>query len=443
MRYDENGVVIPAPLQGSDAALAGKRYGDKHRGPAVSDAYELSRCWIDLANRSEQWPFPPNLPPRMVELASAIPEEQRTDWLRRQANLEEVDRLISYALRSGDLPVWVAPQGEPERLVATGALATIDKRSIVGGVFCPQTEEHKSELDRPWLWERPLFVKWDDWVRFAAKLDAERLTVSHDPKDSAHPVNLQPVAPPYDGGAGQLRRLDGIAVPDAMRLNDAVIDLANGIRSGPSLSKAETAIEFKYYSSDGDQLRVWQTREVAMFYVREAIHSGELTLYTMLVNGPHPIDHHALRHLNFNILKKGVYETANGRDPLSGTALWILKADWKRFRLETLAARDGISAISDTPDQPAHQTMGAYVSMSSGSSHKGSSKRAPSVKAGHPPSDESILAKADEMKARGMDGRTIAKEMRFEQGFENVATTAVRELIKGRWKPGGRPKKDA
>lgn len=69
--------------------------------------------------------------------------------------------------------------------------------------------------------------------------------------------------------------------------------------------------------------------------------------------------------------------------------------------------------------------------------------RAPSVKAGRPPSDDKILAKADEMKARGLDGRTIAKQMRLEPGFENVATTAIRDLIKGRWKPAGRPKKAA
>lgn len=69
--------------------------------------------------------------------------------------------------------------------------------------------------------------------------------------------------------------------------------------------------------------------------------------------------------------------------------------------------------------------------------------RAPSVKAGRPPSDDEILAKADEMKARGLDGRTIAKQMRLEPGFENVATTAVRDLILGRWKPAGRPKKAA
>ncbi|KEZ12868.1 hypothetical protein CP98_05066 [Sphingobium yanoikuyae] len=67
--------------------------------------------------------------------------------------------------------------------------------------------------------------------------------------------------------------------------------------------------------------------------------------------------------------------------------------------------------------------------------------RAPAIKTSKPPSRTSIMTKADEMKARGFDGRTIAKEMRHEPGFENVATTEVREIIKGRWKPTGRPKK--
>ncbi|MXO75014.1 hypothetical protein GRI40_07245 [Altererythrobacter aerius] len=447
-QYDERGVVVPAPLQGSDAALAGKRYGDKHRGPAVSDAYELSRCWIDLADRSERWPFPSELPPRMVDLAQAIPEDQRSDWLRRQANLEDMDRRISYAIRSGDLPIWVAPHGEPERLVAVGALATIDKRSIAGGVFCPQSEEYKADADRPWLWERPLFVKCDDWVSFATEVDAERLPgVAKSPgtREPKFAPNLQLVAPPYHGGAGQLRRLDGIAVPNSIRLNDAVADLANGISNGPDLSDSETAIEFKFYSSDSDLLREWQTREVAMFYVREAVQSGKLLLYTMLVNGAHPIDRHALRELNFRTLKNGIYEPTNGREPLAGTALWILKGDWDRFKRSTLAARIGepLVSVTNCPEPPSHRAKGVHAIMPSESPESTARTRAPSVKAGRPPSDDEILAKADEMKSRGMDGRTIAKEMRLEPGFQNVATTAVRELIKGRWKPGGRPKKGA
>jgi hypothetical protein len=68
--------------------------------------------------------------------------------------------------------------------------------------------------------------------------------------------------------------------------------------------------------------------------------------------------------------------------------------------------------------------------------------RAPSMKSGRPPSDDLILAKADEMKARGLDGRKIAAQMRLEVGFEDVSTIAVRELIKGRWERG-RPKKTA
>jgi hypothetical protein len=66
--------------------------------------------------------------------------------------------------------------------------------------------------------------------------------------------------------------------------------------------------------------------------------------------------------------------------------------------------------------------------------------RAPSFKSGRPPTDKQILDMAYKLKARGLDGRTIAREMRLEPGFENVATTAVRNLIKTRW-PVGRPKK--
>jgi hypothetical protein len=66
--------------------------------------------------------------------------------------------------------------------------------------------------------------------------------------------------------------------------------------------------------------------------------------------------------------------------------------------------------------------------------------RAPSVKSARPPIDEEILAKADEMKARGINGRTIAKEMRLEPGFEHTPNEKVRYLITGRY-DRGRPKK--
>ncbi len=67
--------------------------------------------------------------------------------------------------------------------------------------------------------------------------------------------------------------------------------------------------------------------------------------------------------------------------------------------------------------------------------------RAPSVKSGRPPSTEIILAKADEMKALGLTTYQIATMMPKEPGFENVAVTELRDLIKGRYRPSGRPKK--
>lgn len=165
---DGRGVVLPAPIKFENpATVAGSRYDDEHRGPAVADAYELSRCRVDLAERSDIWAALENFPARMMELAQAIPEDQRTDWLRRQANLDEVDRLISCAMRSGELPIWVAPIGEPERLVASSTMLEVDRATIVSGCYRPPN-------DRGWLYGRPLFVKRDDWVSFVASVDAER-----------------------------------------------------------------------------------------------------------------------------------------------------------------------------------------------------------------------------------------------------------------------------
>lgn len=54
------------------------------------------------------------------------------------------------------------------------------------------------------------------------------------------------------------------------------------------------------------------------------------------------------------------------------------------------------------------------------------------------PSDEIILAKADEMRARGLDGRAIARLMCHEPGFENCGNVFVRNLILGRYERGQR-----
>ncbi|WP_443478115.1 hypothetical protein ACLIMP_06270 [Novosphingobium aerophilum] len=744
-KYDERGVIIPAPLQGSAAALAGKRYGDKHRGPAVIGSYELWHCWIDLAEHSAKWPCPDDLPAGMVEFSQSIPEEQRADWLRRQANLEDVDRRISYAIRSGDLPIWVAPQGEPEQLVATGALATIDQRSIKGGVFCPLSEEYKSEDDRPWLWERPLFVKWDDWVRFVAEVQSEKAdAVKHryvnqteaagandddlndagwlkglpagwidgficarrlsrrlkaeygdgDPAPWHEVINADYWGPyfgdpPEDYAAKQKLSVRIVATMQRAALSGQVTPLwfdGSNFREIPALAFCNTgafhnallhgtfeidplwADEWQLWNGQGwaiskEQFEAWLGSPEAMrmdglppdlsapdspvnFEIssREPSDAGRVSLaeavswvafgmalnadrlmqaitWNRLCGGELQEAQRRLGNAAAEILKAGSdnrisfygrhidayddkgkktekidaltlddyrqvlitghdhlyygdglkrwYEAPNNSRlhdsdrsdlysnvtvdrgellkafptqdgeakaffapipaslpdiglvmPLDEALSWLavgrpsadlqvwenragelsfrdhngvelrkqpdgshpqfLDAFLQASRAMHSALRDGslLSYVAPDNGQPLqvprfywngvnpeslHHT---YRGMSPGDNGAGcpvlfsrlafdqwraaiaaipiaSIDRAPSVKGGRPPSDDEILAKADEMKARGLDGRTIAKSMRLEQGFEHVATTTVRALIKGRWKPAGRPKKAA
>ncbi|MBB3032547.1 hypothetical protein [Alteriqipengyuania lutimaris] len=101
----------------------------------------------------------------MVEFAQSIPEDQRENWLTTQAASEEVTRLISSAIQSGELPVWVAPNDGDEKLVDPGAIIEMDHASVVSGVYRPPN-------DRGWLYGRPLFVKKTDWIEFVASVQA-------------------------------------------------------------------------------------------------------------------------------------------------------------------------------------------------------------------------------------------------------------------------------
>jgi hypothetical protein len=167
-RKDKRGVVIAAPLQFNNPATAGlPRLDDPHRGPAVTDAYELSRCYIDLMERARNWQPSEDFPQHLKDKAARIAEDRRADWLQRQWASQEITRTIANAMRTGELPIWVAPMGEPERLVAPSALVEVGEATVVSGVYLPAH-------DRGWLYRRPLFVKRDDWVSFADQTDSAR-----------------------------------------------------------------------------------------------------------------------------------------------------------------------------------------------------------------------------------------------------------------------------
>lgn len=144
-----------------------QRYDDEHRGPGVVDALPLSRCWTELQTVGDSWPMPSSLPPGMVQLAQTIPQAERDDWLRRQANSEEADRLIIDGVRSGGLPLWVRPIGEGETPVAPEAILEIDRAILAAGIYRPHN-------DRGWLFGRPLFVKRHDWGAFLAQIIARK-----------------------------------------------------------------------------------------------------------------------------------------------------------------------------------------------------------------------------------------------------------------------------
>lgn len=130
-----------------------------------------------------------------------------------------------------------------------------------------------------------------------------------------------------------------------------------------------------------------------------------------------------------------------------GSPLQVPRAYWNSVNPESLHhVYRGMTPDDRGAECPVLLSRKAFDEWRNGGLHASGEEsdakgRAPAVKKGRPPSEEEILAKADEMKARGLDGRTLAKMMRHEPGFEHVATTEVRELIRGRYKPGGRPRR--
>ena len=152
--------TIAEAVHYNNAANAGApRFDDEHRGPAVSNSYSLSDCWIDLSRCSDAWPVAGTIPPGLIEFAQSVPEDQRADWVRRTIAANDVRMLVSQGMSSGSLPLWVAPIGGPEQEVDPKALLEIDHATIASGCYRPYN-------DRGWLFGRPLFVKRADWVRF-------------------------------------------------------------------------------------------------------------------------------------------------------------------------------------------------------------------------------------------------------------------------------------
>lgn len=142
------------------------RYDDEFRGPAVADAIGLSECWDDLRLRNLPWPEPDGRRQQIsAVLAKYYPPDQLDHSVGEVMKEDAAIARIVQAAKSGALPLWVAPFGEPDRQVATGALLEFRKESILAGCYRPSN-------DFGWLRGRPLFVKRADWRAFVDGLQA-------------------------------------------------------------------------------------------------------------------------------------------------------------------------------------------------------------------------------------------------------------------------------
>lgn len=166
-KTDERDVTIAAPLHFNNLrSTAIPRLDHEHRGLAVVDAYELSRCTIDLREILLSYPMPDQIPVDLAKAAERHDSKERAVWLKVQLACLETTHRISRAMRTGELPIWIAPWNEPECLVAPSALLDVDDATVVSGCYIPGHDRGK-------LYGRPLFVKKEDWRRFIASVRME------------------------------------------------------------------------------------------------------------------------------------------------------------------------------------------------------------------------------------------------------------------------------
>lgn len=109
--------------------------------------------------RADDWPIPHHLRERAAKLVASHPGDGKAAWLLQRVTSKEVERVMTAAIRSGDLRLWVAPLSERERPVAPSAIVELGRATIVSGCYRPVN-------DCGWLRGRPLFVKCADWAAF-------------------------------------------------------------------------------------------------------------------------------------------------------------------------------------------------------------------------------------------------------------------------------------
>lgn len=125
----------------------------------------------------------------------------------------------------------------------------------------------------------------------------------------------------------------GIAVSDAIRLNDCFHELTEHLTARPPCEGDAAMWRTKASASPGNEDWVHRTnsRDVAEILLRKAILGRQFDLWVRLQDSELAIDSYAMKDVAHRSLAAGAYlETNESQSFLSGRPLWIKLNDWQR-----------------------------------------------------------------------------------------------------------------
>ncbi len=389
---------------------------DDHRdlGIAVTDAVRLHDCRASLAEAFAARPSLDGDTAHWFSRMAATPGNE--DWVHKINSRNVADVVLGEAVASGALPIWVRLK-DGEHLVDPYGLTNLSRRTLVTGVYLTDNWP-KANLE-----DRPLWVKHQDWQRLFTDIMEQRygdrtndLVASGKCSDDL-PIDWDDFGP---DAQLELQRLHSEAQRDEWWSWPEAIAYV-GSRDARSVATLRYWRSWWNERGDGDAMT--------------AI-SGQAIIAARLAPG-------AKADL-IKAIQRGEVGTS-GRPDLLGRSMPLAADDW---RGSGVTFDHGVAILVSGRDRLTPWAFDVAIKLADlistfpelGLSRHPIRTRAPSVKMGRPPDPDSILTKADEMKARGLGSRQIASRMHLEPGFDQVATTEVRTLLHGRWPPG-RPRK--
>ena len=134
----------------------------------------------------------------------------------------------------------------------------------------------------------------------------------------------------------------GIAVSDAVRLNDCYRELSEALKALPAIDGDEEHYFQGVWATPGNEEWVHSvnSRNVAEIVIRKAILERTLPIWIRLADRDELVDGNAINKVEHNTLAAGAYLTYNQpKSFLEGRPLWIKRADWERFHVHVLSER--------------------------------------------------------------------------------------------------------